>query len=221
MGISGSRLQLSQVNQPPKKISFSELKTLFSEEHLCPLFKHFTTQIRKSKKSLHNALLNSAMFLVRAIHSPDLSIKISFSVTALELLFRSEENNNFKIIKNRIKTFIGDDAFSFYKCDEVFDARHKFVHDGADAESIMLPFLATGLSLLCVLQFSNALDNFKCKEEFICYLDTFKNLSRLVEYDPNFKIPNKKHEYLNIKFNIFKDPTNFEIPNIFMNLQTT
>ncbi|MBI5324117.1 MAG: hypothetical protein HZB41_02365 [Ignavibacteriae bacterium] len=168
---------------PPKQISRHELLILLTNDNF-KYYKNFLFRESSIKKNLKDILLNSSIQIYNATNFTLPEMQLVVYITALEILLRESENDNYDKIQNRLRFLIGDVAFKFFneefliekKQDKeirknLFKLRHDIVHNGAQVNK-SLASGALRLSLLTLLQYAKVSLLFNNKNEFITYLDT-------------------------------------------------
>lgn len=152
------------------KMSRSELKRFLNQKNFAGLTNILLTQGRNISKSLHNTINQAAIRLADAIHSISPSSQLLGSVTAIEILL-SELGDPYDVIKKRLSSLIGSDAYALHNGDNIFNARHRYVHRGDEIFEFKMSTEAIVLSILALLNYSNATTKFSSKQDLLNYLD--------------------------------------------------
>lgn len=71
----------------------------------------------------------AARFLYEGMHVPTPESQVLGAITSIEILL-SGGRSSFEVIRTRLKELLGKRAYTYYRADEVFDARNEMVHSG-------------------------------------------------------------------------------------------
>jgi hypothetical protein len=160
------------------KMSRSELKTFFQQTCFARLTAILLTQEASIGRSLKNAITQSALRLADAVHANATSSQLLGTVTAIELLL-GELGDSFEVIQKRLAGLIGNDVINRYHADQIFWARHRYVHKGEDIKDHTISSNAIALALLSLLTYADAAAAFRSKPEIVQYLDFISSADRI------------------------------------------
>lgn len=121
-------------------------------------------------KSIHHTVTQSLLTLSEALHAASPATQLLGAVTSIEILL-SDIGNPYEIIHRRLASLAGDITVDNYDAEDVFKARHRFVHKGEKLDDEILSIKAIALGLSCLLNFANAAQSFNSKVELVQYLD--------------------------------------------------
>jgi hypothetical protein len=128
--------------------------------------------------SLLGAVMEAALCLTNAIHTVDPPAQILLAVTTMEILM-AEQGDSFESIQSRVMCLIGPENFEKYRAEEVFRARHLYVHRAQEPASIELPNRALALALSCLCEFTRIASSFASKVDAIAYLEFLNAAERI------------------------------------------
>ena len=168
------------ISTPYKPIVFSrdQLNQLINNAPYVYLANVLLTQNPSLPTSLSRTITQASIRLSDAIHGISLSSKLLGAVTSIEILL-SNQPDKYNSLSNRLTSLLGFESYIKNVIDNVFFARHNYVHKGKEVEDIMLPLKAIGLALNCLLRYAEIASMFSNKEELIIYLDYLHSKDKL------------------------------------------
>jgi len=160
------------------KMCRSELKRFLWQRRFAGLTDILLSQKSPVASSLKNAVTQSAIRLSDAIHANAISSQLLGSVTAVEVLL-GDLGDSFDTLKSRLAALLGKEATDRYQADDVFWARHRYVHKGEEVSDSSISSKSIALALLALLTYADAAQAFESKAEIVCYLDFLNSVGRL------------------------------------------
>lgn len=154
----------------PMHLRRRRLKQLFKQKRFDVVFRAIVWHDATIPKSFRRVIRQVTTRLSKGVHAATLSSNLLGAVIALEILFAYERNEYSKIQK-RIRALLGTNESLRLRVNEVFEARHLYVHRGQDVKESDLAFDAIALGITCLVRYAQSIVSFRDKQEFLQYLD--------------------------------------------------
>lgn len=142
------------------------------------------------------------------LHSPNIATQLLGAVTAIEILL-SESGDSYDDIIRRLSALLGKQALDSLAVQEIFQARHLYVHKGEEPEMFSsISSKSIGLALNTIFRYSDLALQFSTKQYIIDYLGLIDKayriqedlgsqaLAKILRHTANYKVP----PFLQIKF---------------------
>ncbi|PAD73244.1 hypothetical protein CHH67_20355 [Paenibacillus campinasensis] len=151
------------------EFTHSEITDLLNSERYVEL-STIIINYRYISSQLRSTVILSVLRLSSAIHSLDYSSQILGCVTAIEILF-SEQGDGFGLIKKRVRALVGQ-MYDSLSVEEVFNARHLFVHKGTSIDDQSIALKAIKLAIEVLIYYSKSTQKgITSKKQMSEYLD--------------------------------------------------
>jgi hypothetical protein len=138
--------------------------------HVCePLYSAVLAN-KNLQKSLIYSIEQSCIRLSQAFYETTHSPRILGCITSIEILLSRQAERN-DLIKNRIKTLIGDNLAHKYEMEKIFELRNKYVHKGEEIKDYEASTCSLALAMCCLFNYASLAKRFKSKEALIDFLD--------------------------------------------------
>ena len=164
-----------------RSLSRAALKRLLLRRPFAPLTGVLLTKDSLLPDSLRRSIKQAVLRLADAIHGPTNTAQLLGAVITLELLFRVSDQERYQVNTQRLVAFLGKPAADRFEIEEIFGARHKFVHEGREVGQEHLAYQAVVLALLCLIRYATAVASFRSKQGFVGYLDFLYQAERQAE----------------------------------------
>ena len=208
IGLGGSPPRTIRDSKRNIKFSTSQLPDILKNTEFGNLASILLPHKSKCARSIRKALSASASRLSDAIHSPNIATQLLGAVTAIEILL-SEPGDSYDDIVRRLSALLGKQALDTFAVQEIFQARHLYVHKGEEPEMFSsIGSKSIGLALNTIFRYSDLALQFSTKQYIIDYLGLIDKayriqedlgsqaLAKILRHTPNYKVP----PFLQIKF---------------------
>jgi hypothetical protein len=159
------------------KMKRSELKKIILNPQLG--FGRMLLNSDPKLKPYRHQLQAAVLTLDNAIRQRDRSSILLGSVNAIDMLFSDDGHSNFKRLKQRITVILNEPTVSWLKVDDVFQARHNFIHDGQRVVEPELAARARHTALMAIIMYSNLASFFKNRPTMFSYLDAIAQIKNV------------------------------------------
>ncbi len=160
----------------------SEIAALLKQKRFQGLASAVVPQRPKLPRSLRNAIRQAVVRLSDAVHSSTPSSRLLGAVTTLEILL-NEQGDSFELTSRRVQGLLGTAAVDAFRADDVFRARHLYVHRGEEVTDEALGMHSIALALAALLRFAEVAEDFSHKAALASYLDLVEQIERVTVRD--------------------------------------
>lgn len=208
IGLGGSPPRTIRDSKRNIQFSTSQLKDILKNTEFGSLALILLPHKSRCAKSIRRALSASVCRLSDAIHSPNTATQLLGAVTAIEILL-SESGDSYDDIIKRLAALLGKQALDSFSVQEIFQARHLYVHKGEEPEMLSsIGSKSIGLALNVIFRYSDLALQFSTKQYIIDYLGLIDKayhiqedlgsqaIAKILKHTPNYKVP----PFLQIKF---------------------
>lgn len=126
-------------------------------------------------RSFQAIILRAATRAFDAIHAPTFDARLLGAVTAVEILV-GDQSGGWNSLKQRVRALLGKGHEAF-RADEVWSARHAYVHDGAEISPVAA-LLSCGLAASVLFHVAALAGRCKTRDALISYLDLLVAVDR-------------------------------------------